>query len=219
MNISGIEFALIFCEVNINWRRAIRNGNLRDIICLETHSMSAIRQYIYIHHVLHTANPPVLTVFPQHSMCGIFSLGLVMRAGTVVLLRWRRNVTSESRITPPFCIEILSWCHRPKRPSPDPRSFFHVCLYINFWWYNNFCTLDTKQNFTVCFSFFLFFIPKYRCQFQEWSEFSIKFGISRVQRAASRWHKHRANHRKVICRPEFDGRQGEAPSGITRHWT
>lgn len=101
VNISGIQFAVEFCEVNIYWRIPIPNANLR-INFLETHSMSAIRQYVYISRVAHSATLSVLTVCPLFNMCGVFSLGLVMHAETLVLLRRERNVTSESRIPHPW---------------------------------------------------------------------------------------------------------------------
>lgn len=85
VNISGIQFAVAFREVNIYWRRLIPYANLR-VNCLEPHSMSTIRQYVYTSRVAHSATLSVLIVCPLYSMRGVFSLGLFMHAGTLVLL-------------------------------------------------------------------------------------------------------------------------------------
>jgi hypothetical protein len=86
VNPSGIRFVVSFCEVNIFWRKPIPTANLR-INYLETHSMSAIRQYVYTSRVAYSATLSVLIVCPLYNMCGVFSLGHVMHAGTLVLLR------------------------------------------------------------------------------------------------------------------------------------
>jgi len=86
VSISRIQCVVAFCEVNIYWRRLIPNANL-GINCLQTYSMSAIRQYVYTPRVAHSATLSVLIVCPLYNMCGVFSLGLVMHAETLVLLR------------------------------------------------------------------------------------------------------------------------------------
>lgn len=86
VNISGIQFVVAFCEFNIYWRRLIPNAN-SGINCLETHSMSTIRQYVYTPRVAHSAALSVLIVYSLYNTCAVFSLGLVMHAGTLVLLR------------------------------------------------------------------------------------------------------------------------------------
>ena len=63
-----------------------QNANLH-INCLETYPMSAIRQYVYTPRVALSATLSVRIVWPLYYMCGVFSLGLVMHAGTLVLLR------------------------------------------------------------------------------------------------------------------------------------